>query len=189
MREYSLVHDGLFHPLTLCPDYDDFFLNGRLRRQTADIHPERELYGYELLFRPTQCPGIDGCDSSVATMQVLSNSLLSIGFDNVAGGKKVFVNFDRNLLVGGMPAVLPPENLVVEVLESVEPDAEVVAACESLRNAATQSRWMTSSPIRASIPWSRHKLIKVDIRVTGKSGAGSALRTYQKSVENARGEK
>src|SRR5580698_2302576 len=94
---------------------------------------KQQVYAYELLFRSDAFSNqFDGTEAASATTQVIANSLLSIGLENMLGGKKAFVNFDRTLLIDGFHAILPPETLVIEILETVEPDAEVVAACGNL---------------------------------------------------------
>jgi c-di-GMP-related signal transduction protein len=85
----------------------------------------RQLYAYELLFRSDDLHNeFDGTDSSSATTQVIANSLLTIGLENVACGKKVFLNFYRDLPMGGLHSILPRETIVLEILESVEPTDE-----------------------------------------------------------------
>ena len=88
---------------------------------------------YELLYRSCR----NGCarapDPVLATTQVLSESLLGFGLDALLGGKLGFVNFPRELLVGELPFPLPKTALVIEILESVVPDAEVVEACRRLQ--------------------------------------------------------
>src|SRR5882724_727790 len=103
----------------------DIFL---ARQAIFDRH--RKVYAYELLFRAdANSQTFDGADSSSATTLVIANSLLSIGLEPIIDDKKAFVNFDRTVLIGGMHTILPPDVLVVEILESVEPDPEVLAAC------------------------------------------------------------
>src|ERR1700684_4293508 len=100
---------------------------------------DRRVYGYELLFRST--PGLnefDGTEGGHATRQVLANSLLVIGLENLVGTKKAFVNFGRGPLLQGWHASLPRENTVIELLETVEPDAEVLEACRKLRKEGYQ---------------------------------------------------
>src|SRR5687767_6376831 len=93
----------------------------------------RQLYGYELLFRSDGYRNeFDGTDSSSATTQVIANSLLSIGLENIVCGKKAFVNFDRVLLMSGLHSMIPKEDLVLEILESVDPDDELLAVCRDL---------------------------------------------------------
>ena len=64
---------------------------------------------------------------------MIASSLLVIGLDNALCGKKAFINLGRGLLVDGFSLMLPKESTVIEVLENVEPDSEMLAACERLR--------------------------------------------------------
>ncbi|HTW64726.1 MAG TPA: HDOD domain-containing protein [Bryobacteraceae bacterium] len=95
---------------------------------------DRRVHGYELLFRSEAGQNaFDGTEGSLATRQVLANSLLVIGLENLVGAKKAFVNFGRAPLLQGWHSSLPPENTVIELLETVEPDDDVVEACAALR--------------------------------------------------------
>ena len=100
---------------------------------------DRRVYGYELLFRSNAgLNEFDGTEGGLATKQVLANSLLVIGLENLVGTKKAFVNFGRAPLLQGWHASLPRASTVIEVLETVEPDAEVVEACRNLREQGYQ---------------------------------------------------
>jgi c-di-GMP-related signal transduction protein len=100
----------------------------------AIFHPDRRVFGYELLSRSRgDCNQFDGSDSSAATALLLANSLLAIGLEQLVGDKKAFVNFGRELLLDEWPAALPPETTVIEVLESVSADTDVIAACRRLK--------------------------------------------------------
>jgi c-di-GMP-related signal transduction protein len=95
---------------------------------------DRRVYGYELLFRSrAEQSEFDGTEGGLATQQVLANSLLVIGLENLVGNTKAFVNFGRGPLLQGWHASLPRESTVIELLETVEPDDEVVEACHRLR--------------------------------------------------------
>lgn len=129
----------------------------------------RQLYGYELLFRSAvEQTRFDSSDGTEATTQVLANSLLSIGLENIVGDKKAFVNFNRDLLLGDSAKVLPPHILVVEVLETVASDAEVLAACRSLQKLgyaiALDDFVMDEGDPLVGIA----NIIKVDLRVTSR---------------------
>ena len=93
----------------------------------------QNVYGYELLFRSSGSNTFDGSEASLATSQVIANTVFSIGLDNLLGGKRAFINFGRNLLVGDWTTMLPSQSVVIEVLETVEPDSEVLEACRNLR--------------------------------------------------------
>jgi c-di-GMP-related signal transduction protein len=100
---------------------------------------DRRVYGYELLFRSNAgLNEFDGTEAGLATKQVLANSLLVIGLENLVGTKKAFVNFGRGPLLQGWHAALPRESTVIELLETVEPDAEVLEACRKLREEGYQ---------------------------------------------------
>src|ERR1700722_9112852 len=100
---------------------------------------DRRVYGYELLFRSHAGRNeFDGTEGGQATKHVLANSLLVIGLENLVGTKKAFVNFGRGPLLQGWHASLPRGSTVIEVLETVEPDAEVVEACRQLREQGYQ---------------------------------------------------
>ena len=92
-----------------------------------------QLQGYELLYRRDDVHNqFDGTEAATATMQVIANTLLSFGLENILDGKRAFLNFDRILLTNGAHAILPSDVMVVEILESVKPDADVIAACADL---------------------------------------------------------
>lgn len=100
---------------------------------------ERRLFGYELLFRSNARPdAFDGTEAGLATKQVLANSLLVIGLENLVGANKAFVNFGRVQLLQGLYSSLPPANTVIELLETVKPDDEVIEACRLVRAAGYQ---------------------------------------------------
>jgi len=90
---------------------------------------------YELLFRSGNGNAFDGSDGTAATSAVLANACLTIGCNRVLGKKKGFVNFTRDLLLEGRALTLPRDRLVIEILEDVEPDAEVIRSCQELRAA------------------------------------------------------
>ena len=99
----------------------------------AILNRNKDVYGYELLFRSNpENNQFDGTDASVATKSVIAGTLFSAGLEGILGGKRAFINFDRKMLLDGCLAILPKETLVIEVLETVEPDEEVLAACTRL---------------------------------------------------------
>src|ERR1700728_1678358 len=92
-------------------------------------------YGYELLFRSSEANRFDGTNACTATAAVISNTFLSVGAATILGECKAFVNLPRQLLADEVIGILPHETVVIEILEDVIPDAEVVRACRTLKNA------------------------------------------------------
>jgi EAL and modified HD-GYP domain-containing signal transduction protein len=99
---------------------------------------EQRVHGYELLFRSGRQNTYDGTDGDASTLDVISNSLLDIGFDTLTNGKRGFINFTRNLLLNGVARLLPPELTTLEILEDISPDQEVIDACRRLKETGYQ---------------------------------------------------
>jgi len=97
------------------------------------LDAERKVYGYELLHRSSRLDGFDNSDGDRASLEVLSNTLLSFGIRKVLGKHRGFINFTRELLVNDTALLLDPDVFVIEILETVQPDVEVIAACRRLR--------------------------------------------------------
>jgi EAL and modified HD-GYP domain-containing signal transduction protein len=93
-----------------------------------------KIFGYELLYRSGFENQYAALDGDFASLSVLSNSAFVFGVEALAGSGRAFVNFTRTALINDYARVLPPKRLVVEVLEGVEVDDEVRAACTRLKD-------------------------------------------------------
>lgn len=89
--------------------------------------------GYEILFRRTAENRYDATDHDAASATSIEQSMTAFGFDFLVGDRRAFVNLTREALVREYYRLLPRERTVVELLESIRPDAEVVEACRNLR--------------------------------------------------------
>ena len=142
---------------------------------------QRQLYGYELLYRSDAVRNeFDGTEASAATQHVISNSLLSIGLENILGGKKAFVNFDQNLLSDGIHLSLPRATTVIEILESVEPSASLIALVQRIHEQGYTIALddFVSRPEFEPLT-ALAQVIKVDVRVTSRTEQERLLQTYQ----------
>ena len=87
-----------------------------------------DLVAYELLFRS----GSENCasviDGDSATGQVLLNTLVEIGLDNLVGERLAYINFTRRFLTDQDSLPFDKDRIVVEILETIEPDEEFIAA-------------------------------------------------------------
>src|SRR6056297_2064954 len=93
---------------------------------------EQSVFAYELLFRSGDQTAAVIEDGDQATASVLLGAFADIGLDPLVGGKRAFINLTRNLVLGRNLACLPPERVVLEILEDIGPDAEVIEALEEL---------------------------------------------------------
>ncbi len=87
------------------------------------------LFGYELLFREGTTNAFSG-DSEQATREVVDHWLMLVPERHQG---MAFVNCTRGALVDGLVTLLPAESTVLEILEDIEPDAELLDACRALR--------------------------------------------------------
>lgn len=94
---------------------------------------QQKVYAYELFYRSGLNNYYDSSDGDRATSTVLTHSFFSIGMDVLTRGKRAFINFTRNLLVEEVATLFPKDLIAVEILEDVEPDEEIIAACKKLK--------------------------------------------------------
>jgi len=142
----------------------------------------RQVHAYELLFRADAIRNeYNGMDAGAATSQVIANSLLAIGLDTILNGRKAFLNFGRSLLLAdGWRSLLPKEIAVIEILETVEPDPEVIEACQALRrNGYTIALDDFVYDPRFEPLTQIANLIKVDVQQTSQEEQQRLVRTYK----------
>ncbi|MBW2139574.1 MAG: EAL domain-containing protein, partial [Deltaproteobacteria bacterium] len=96
---------------------------------------KENIFAYELLFRS----GLDNFfkhqNGDQASSKVIVDTFLLFGLERMTGNRRAFINFTHDLLISGYASILPKQNLVVEILEDVELDEEVEAACKKLKEA------------------------------------------------------
>lgn len=121
------------------------------------------LFGYELLFRDKPADARPS-DPEAATRQIVDYwSMLptnrSEGF--------AFVNCTRTSLVDGTVTLLPSSNTILEILEDIEPDAELLTACRALRKQGYKLALddFSPDPARASLI-EVADFVKVDFRAS-----------------------
>ena len=93
-----------------------------------------DLFAYELLFRNSLQNSCDGIDLELASTSVLDTSFL-IGFEKITAGHPMFINCPRDFLLRDYVSLFPPKTVVVEILETINPDREVIEACRRLKQA------------------------------------------------------
>ena len=100
------------------------------RQPILDVR--RKVVGYELLFRSGWENYFRG-ERDAATRQTLDNCLY-MDIESLTNNGLAFVNCTRQALLDGLVTLLPPKTTVLEILETVAPDAELVEACINLRD-------------------------------------------------------
>ncbi len=135
------------------------------------------VYGYELLFR-TGVGDFFNADPELASHSAVDTLLL--GITTFCGNRFAFVNCTFDVLLQDIVTLLPPHQTVVEILETVDPDPQVVAACRRLKAAGYQialDDFAFDDPRLCLREFA--DIIKIDIRATSPDQRAEMLRSLR----------
>jgi c-di-GMP-related signal transduction protein len=133
---------------------------------------DERVFGYELLFRSGTENHFSCADGSDATRSVIDMSSL-LGLGVLCDNTLAFINCTREILLSEFITLLPPENVVLEVLASVPPDEEVMLALGQLKRNGFKialDDYTVGDP-REPLAYFAD-FIKVDLRQTSLTDAG-----------------
>ncbi len=94
---------------------------------------DSDVFGYELFFREGHADNRRASDLENATRQTI-NTLSTIGLDVLCDGRTAFINCSHEMLLKEYFLLLPPDDIVVEIQESVPADAATMEACDRLKS-------------------------------------------------------
>ncbi|MBA6224505.1 MULTISPECIES: EAL and HDOD domain-containing protein [unclassified Colwellia] len=100
------------------------------RQPILDI--DKNLFAYELLFRDSIINVFPDIDGDEATTKIIEASNFNLGISEFTGNKPAFINFTLETLIKGYPETLTPEEVVVEILETVKPGKKLLSICKDL---------------------------------------------------------
>lgn len=100
------------------------------RQPIFNVH--KRVFAYELLYRGIESRSLDEIGGTKATASLLSSTFLTKDIEEISSHKPCFINFTQDLLERNLPAMFPKSNIVVEVLEDVEPTRKVIETCRQL---------------------------------------------------------
>lgn len=93
-----------------------------------------KVYAYELLYRSNGKQNVyNGVNGDESTADVVTNAFFGLDVHDVIGNARAFINFTGNLLKHGVPKMISPDILVVEVLENQLMDTDTLIACQELK--------------------------------------------------------
>ena len=125
----------------------------------------QNVFGYEILFRN----GVEdyfNADPELAARSMLDSSLL-YGINTLCDNRRAFVNCTRDVLFKDLITLLPPNQTVAEILETVAPEDRVIAACKRLKSFGYLIALDDFAPNDPRVPLCEFAdIIKVDIRAT-----------------------
>ena len=99
------------------------------------------VIGYELLYRRfVTDTAAGGVEHSVMGADVLVNACLNIGLQQLTSGRTVYLNFTRDMLLSRAYTLLPPDAVVIELLDFLIPAQQRALGDEQARRAG-YARW------------------------------------------------
>jgi len=140
---------------------------------------DEKVFGYELLFRDGIKNYFSSSRPDEATRTILDTSSL-LGLDILCDGRHAFINCTRNVLLEDFITILPPGQVVVEILETIPPDDLVRAACQRLRAAGYRialDDFTVNDPREPLVDLT--DIIKVDWRQTSAEEGARMVSRYQ----------
>jgi len=97
------------------------------------FHADKTVFAYEILsrFGPENYFRADAKGAQHASAM---DELFLMGIQRMTQGLPAFLNCTREFLLGDYLALLPKEAIVGEILETVKPEEDVLAACHRMRD-------------------------------------------------------
>ena len=137
----------------------------------------QDVFGYEILFRN----GVEdyfNADPELAARSTLDSSLL-FGITTLCHNRRAFVNCTREVLFKDLITLLPPSQAVAEILETVEPEDRVIAACKRLKSSGYLIALDDFAPNDPRIPLCEFAdIIKIDVRATRPEERAGMMRRF-----------
>lgn len=97
------------------------------------LNRNNEVYAYELLYRGSLDNTIGDVDRDIATSEVIMNTFMEIGLENIVGRRLAFINMTEQFLDTPELTCFPPDQVVLDVPEDIPATPEVHAALQRLK--------------------------------------------------------
>ena len=145
------------------------------RQQILD--QKLNIYAYELLFRGKDFDLNDKNEATQATNQIITDSILELGLNNLVGTHKAFINFTTQNILEKTPLSLPKDRIVIEVLENVDIDLRII---NNLKEFSQQGYTIALDDFVFSDEWCPllefANIIKLDVMEMGEARTREAIK-------------
>jgi len=131
------------------------------------LQPSGRVFGYELLYRASADDQACAEALDLASARVLTDVMLNLGLETLTHNRLAFFNLSRGLLLAGAAALIPRNACVLELHEDLEPDSEMIAACEQLVASGytlALDDFLPETPAEDLLPFVKY--VKVDVLAT-----------------------
>ena len=133
----------------------------------AILNRNQNVVAYELLFRDSPENCFPGVSDGQATARLIMENQLNLGTRHITSGKKALINIGPESLKLDLCEFLPCKDVVIELLETIEPNDDTYELCRKLFHSNYK---LALDDFVYSPQWERFlklvNLIKFDIRLT-----------------------
>jgi len=109
-------------------------VNNKFVARQAIFDHGQNTYAYELLYRNSMDNFYSCSSPEQATSQILLQNHIFGDLNNLCSQKKAFINFDEKSLLAELPLVLDRNEVIVELLETINVTPDVVKVVSALHN-------------------------------------------------------
>ena len=127
--------------------------------------------GYELLYREAGSDHANVRDDELATARVSLRAITEISLDRLVDARRAWINVTREFVLGGFAENIPPDRVVLELLEDQLVDDALIDALARLRTGGYQvalDDFTLTPDIEPLLP--KVDIVKLDLRALGAEG-------------------
>lgn len=95
---------------------------------------KNQLVGYELLYRAGDTDIAEFSDGNLASTEVILNSFMNVGVDNLVGSSLAFINITEEFILNESMTPMFEDQTVLEILEDIKPTKEVIAGVKRIKD-------------------------------------------------------
>lgn len=143
---------------------------------------DQSLVAFELLFRSAESLlQANVTDYAHASASVIHSAIANFGLHEVLGRYKGFFNVSRELLMDDALELLPRDQVVIELLETIQPDERVVERCKELKQKGFSLALDDNLFDQSYVPlYDLVDIVKVDLLMTTPEALSPMVQQYRK---------
>jgi EAL and modified HD-GYP domain-containing signal transduction protein len=151
----------------------------------------KRVRGYELLFREDEKNRFPAHVSpEMATSKLLLNTFFDTNIEKITEGKLTFINFPMQILKDNFMELLPTKDIIIEILETVEPNEEVFNMVKTMFHKGYR---FALDDFEYNDRWDRFfpfiSIIKIDIMTTKLSETPMLISKVKEMAKNGKAQK
>jgi EAL and modified HD-GYP domain-containing signal transduction protein len=130
--------------------------------------------GYELLYRDAGADQANVRDDELATARVSLRAMTEIELERLVDARRAWINVTREFVLGGLAETIPPDRVVLELLEDQLVDDALIEALAKLRSGGylvALDDFTLTPDIEPLLP--KVDIVKLDLRALGAEGLTS----------------